>query len=81
MKWTVRLKVDVVVELDDDAVSVPGLPQIGSAGDVLESVVRSAGWLKSPDRILRILPGGRVEASLTRESAAVARSLRRPGTP
>ncbi len=70
MKRTVRIKMDFVVEIDDPG---EGLPKHGPPLDILTVAAQAFPGVTA------IMPGGRVELGLTRESSLTARRNIRRG--
>lgn len=71
MKRQVRIKIDFVVEIDDDGVGLPVLP-IGDTGRALGQIAQ----IVAPGAAA-LVPGGRISAGLTRESSIEIRRMRR----
>lgn len=69
MRRSIRVKLDFVVELDDDGY---GLPSVGDPGDALAKVAE----IVVPGAAL-LMPGGRISVGLTRESSIAIRQVRK----
>jgi hypothetical protein len=69
VRRAVRIRLDFIVELDDDGITLPPIENPGSLlAHVAELVVPNAA---------KLTPGGRVSAGFTRESSREVRRLAR----